>query len=60
MYIVREIYSVNMGNSKVNKVFKQLRYNSEYSQINDIRKLGFYGICFNSKNCNWLNRRLFF
>lgn len=52
MYIVRETHSANMGNSKVNKVFKQPRYNSEHSQtnrkkhemqakaLNDIRKLG--------------------
>lgn len=40
MYIVRETHSANMGNSKVNKVFKQPRYNSENSQTNDTRKLG--------------------
>lgn len=34
MYIVRETHSANMGNSKVNKVFKQPRYNSEHSQTN--------------------------
>lgn len=34
MYIVREIYSINMVSSNVNKVFKQLRYNSGYNQIN--------------------------